>query len=95
MTSYLSWHRGDCKSGTAIVMTSNLDRNQIIRSRLSKTLDDLLRDINAWSEDYVSLGRELVSRARGETKLHVYVERLLGAPALSVPVSQPASMADI
>lgn len=65
------WESDGCDPLTSIVETVNLDRNEIIRSRLvtSHDLDDLLRDINLWIDDYVALGRELgFPRQRGETK---------------------------
>lgn len=63
------WDPTGCEPGSAIINTSNLERVEIIRSRLVTThdLDDLLGEIDAWIEDYVTLGRELgFPRHRGE-----------------------------
>lgn len=65
-----NWDTTDCEVKTALVQTVNLDRSEIIKTRLVtlKDLTDLLRDINGWIDDYVSLGRELgFPRHRGQT----------------------------
>lgn len=55
------WETSECEAGTGLVETVNLDRTEIIRSRLVTTrdLDDLIRDIDSWITDFVSIGREL------------------------------------
>jgi hypothetical protein len=55
------WTTKDCEPKTAMVQTVNLDRSEIIRTRLVtlKDLNDLIVDIDAWINDYVTLGREL------------------------------------
>jgi hypothetical protein len=65
------WDPTGCEPGSAIINTSNLERVEIIRSRLvtARDLDDLLDEIDGWIADYVALGRELgFPRHRGETK---------------------------
>lgn len=63
------WDQDERNLGVAMVETTNLERNEIIRSRLvtAHDLDDLLGDIDEWIRDYVSLGREIgFPRQRGE-----------------------------
>jgi hypothetical protein len=65
------WDTTGCQPKTALVETVNLDRAELIRSRLvtPKDLNDFLADIESWIADYVALGRELgFPRHRGETK---------------------------
>jgi hypothetical protein len=65
------WDSSGCEPGTCLVETVNLDRPEVIRTRLVTThdLDDLFDDINGWISDYVALGRKLgFPRQRGETK---------------------------
>jgi hypothetical protein len=65
------WDSTGCEAGTALVVTANLDRDEIIRTRLVtiKDLDDLCNDIETWIKDYVDLGRKLnFPRNRGQTK---------------------------
>jgi hypothetical protein len=64
------WDTTNTEPKTALVQTVNLDRAEIIKSRLVtlKDLRDLLSDINAWIDDYIVLGRELgFPRHRGQT----------------------------
>jgi hypothetical protein len=55
------WDKTGCERGTCLVTTNNLDRTEIIRTRLVTLhdLDDLSNDIETWMEDYISLGRQL------------------------------------
>jgi hypothetical protein len=55
------WDETDCEPGTALVQTVNLDRREIIRSRLVTFQDiyDLIGEIDMWIDDYVALGRKL------------------------------------
>jgi len=65
------WDTTGCQSKTALIQTVNLDRAEIIKTRLVtlKDLNDLRIDIEAWIDDYVTLGRELgFPRHRGKTK---------------------------
>jgi hypothetical protein len=65
------WDTTGCEPKTAEVQTVNLERTEVIRSRLVTVhdLDELVRDINEWIADYVKLGRELgFPRRPGETK---------------------------
>ncbi len=65
------WDSTGCEPNTSIVETANLDRNEIIISRLVTThdLDDLLSEIDAWLSDYVNLGRKLgFPRQRGQSR---------------------------
>jgi hypothetical protein len=65
------WTTVDCEPKTALVQTVNLDRSEIIKTRLvtSQDLNELVIDINDWINDYVALGRELgFPRHRGGTK---------------------------
>jgi hypothetical protein len=65
------WDTTNCEPDTALIETVNLDRPEIIRSRLVTThdLDDLMREIDGWIDDYVALGRKLgFPRNRGDTK---------------------------
>jgi hypothetical protein len=65
------WNTEGCEPKTALVETVNLERAEIIRSRMvtAKDLNDLLIDIDDWIDDYVRLGRELgFPRHRGGTK---------------------------
>jgi len=54
------WEPGH-EAHTAQVQTANLDRAEIIRTRLVtiRDLDELLDEINEWISDYIELGREL------------------------------------
>jgi hypothetical protein len=64
------WNTEGCQPKTALVETVNLDRKEIIKSRLvtPKDLNDLVVDIDDWIDDYVRLGRELgFPRHRGST----------------------------
>ena len=63
------WDPSGCEPGTSQVTTANLDRPEIMRTRLVTThdLDDLCREIDTWIQDYVALGRKLnFPRQRGE-----------------------------
>jgi hypothetical protein len=65
------WNTEGCQPKTALVETVNLDRKEIIKSRLvtPKDMNDLVVDIDDWINDYVALGRELgFPRHRGETR---------------------------
>jgi hypothetical protein len=65
------WDSTSCEPQTSLVETINIDRTEIIRSRLvtAHDLDDLLRDIDIWLDDYVALGRELnFPRQRDQTR---------------------------
>lgn len=65
------WDSTGCDPQTCLVETANLDRAEIIRSRLvtMHDLDDLLNDIDTWISDYVALGSELgFPRHRGSKK---------------------------
>lgn len=64
------WDTTNCQPKTALVETVNLDRAEIIKSRLVtlQDLNELLADISRWIDDYVTLGRELgFPRHRGGT----------------------------
>src|ERR1700730_12246897 len=64
------WNTEGCQPKTALVETVNLERKEIIKSRLvtPKGLNDLVVDIDCWIDDYVRLGRELgFPRHRGRT----------------------------
>ncbi len=66
-----TWNSERCDPGTCLVMTTNLDRSEMIRERLVTThdLDDLCSEIDRWIDDYVILGRELgFPRNRGSGK---------------------------
>jgi hypothetical protein len=63
------WDPSGCEPGTSQVTTTNLDRTEIMRTRLVTTqdLDDLCHEIDMWIEEYVALGRKLnFPRNRGE-----------------------------
>ncbi len=63
------WDTTGCDQGTALIQTVNLDRSEIIRSRLitPQDLNDLSNDVDSWIEDYLILGRELgFPRHRGQ-----------------------------
>jgi hypothetical protein len=65
------WDTTDCEPKTASVQTVNLERAEIIKSRLVtvQDLNHLVADINEWIADYIKLGRELgFPRKPGETK---------------------------
>lgn len=65
------WDPTKCETGTSLVETINLERAEIIRSRLVTThdLDDLFGEIDAWIADYVTLGKELgFPRDSGDSK---------------------------
>lgn len=65
------WETTGCEARTALVQTVNLDRAEIIKTRLVTVhdLEQLVTDINDWIADYVALGRELsFPRRPGETK---------------------------
>jgi hypothetical protein len=64
------WSNEGCQPRTALVQTVNLDRSEIIKTRLVtvQDLDDLRVDIQEWIDDYIALGRELsFPRHRGQT----------------------------
>jgi hypothetical protein len=64
------WDTTRCEPKTALVETVNLDRAEIIKSRLVSLhdLNDLRADIETWIGDYVALGRELgFPHYRGQT----------------------------
>jgi hypothetical protein len=64
------WDTTNVETKTALVETVNLERSEIIKTRLVtlKDLRDLLGDIDAWINDYIVLGRELgFPRHRGQT----------------------------
>lgn len=64
------WDETNCEPGTALIDTVNLERVEIIRSRLvtPQDLDDLVGEIDLWIDDYVVLGRKLgFPRHRGQT----------------------------
>lgn len=66
-----TWNSENCDPGTCLVEIVNLDRPEIIRSRLVTThdLDDLCSEIDGWIEDYVTLAREIgFPRHRGVGK---------------------------
>jgi len=66
-----TWTTVGCEPKTALVETVNLERNEIIRTRLvtPQDLNELVVDIDDWIADYVMLGRELgFPRHRGGTK---------------------------
>jgi hypothetical protein len=65
------WGTSGCEPQTAMIETVNLDRPEIIKSRLVTLpdLDALIADIDEWMADYVKLGRELgFPRHRGQSK---------------------------
>jgi hypothetical protein len=65
------WDSTDCETGTSLVTTVNLERNEIIRSRLVTThdLEELSSEIDDWIQDYVTLGTKLgFPRNAGESK---------------------------
>jgi hypothetical protein len=65
------WDDTNCEAGTATIQTVNLERVEIIRSRLVTVgdLNELLSEINEWITDYVKLGCQLgFPRRPGETK---------------------------
>jgi hypothetical protein len=65
------WDTTNCEPRTALVQTVNLERAEIIRTRLVGVddLDDLVIEIDQWIADYVKLGRQLgFPRRPGETK---------------------------
>lgn len=65
------WDETKCDPGTALIQTINLDRKEVIRSRLitKHDLDELLIEINDWVDDFVSTGRDLgFPRKKGGTK---------------------------
>lgn len=55
------WDPSGCEAGTCLVTTTNLDRAEIMRTRLVTTqdLDDLRNEIDAWLTDYIALGKRL------------------------------------
>ena len=55
------WTTAGCEPKTALVETVNLERNEIIKTRLvtPQDLNNLVIDIDDWVVDYVALGREL------------------------------------
>jgi hypothetical protein len=55
------WNTTGCEPKTSLIETVNLDRAEIIKSRLVTLhdLNDLRIDIETWIDDYVTLGREL------------------------------------
>lgn len=64
------WQSGP-EPRTALVETVNLERAEIIRSRLVtvQDLNELVVEIDHWIEDYVTLGRELgFPRRPGQTR---------------------------
>jgi hypothetical protein len=66
-----TWNSDKCETGTCLVEITNLARSEIIRSRLVTLhdLDDLAREIERWTNDFVALGRKLgFPRNRGEGK---------------------------
>jgi hypothetical protein len=66
-----TWSTIGCEPKTALVETVNLERKEIIRTRLvtEKDLNDLIVEIDDWIADYVTIGRELgFPRHRGGTK---------------------------
>jgi hypothetical protein len=65
------WDTTGCEPRTAEVQTVNLERTEVIRSRLVTIhdLNELVIEINEWIADYIKLGRELgFPRRPGETE---------------------------
>jgi hypothetical protein len=65
------WSQTGCEPHTALVETVNLDRSEIIKSRLVTLhdLDEHISEIDRWIADYVALGRELgFPRQRGQDR---------------------------
>jgi hypothetical protein len=65
------WDTTGCEPKTAAIQTVNLERTEVIRTRLVTVADlnDLVIGINEWIADYIQLGRELgFPRRPGETK---------------------------
>ena len=65
------WDTTNCEPKTALIQTVNLDRAEIIRTRLITVpdLDDLMIEIDKWIADYIKLGRQLgFPRRSGQTK---------------------------
>jgi hypothetical protein len=66
-----TWSTIGCEPKTALVETVNLERAEIIKSRLVTLSDlkELRAEIETWINDYVALGRELgFPRHKGQTK---------------------------
>jgi hypothetical protein len=67
-----TWTTVGCEPKTALVETVNLERKEIIKTRLvtPRDLNELIiAEIDDWIADYVTLGRELgFPRHRGGTK---------------------------
>jgi hypothetical protein len=55
------WDKSGCERETCLVTTNNLDRTEMIRTRLVTVhdLDDLSNEIEIWIKDYTILGRQL------------------------------------
>jgi hypothetical protein len=65
------WDTNGCEPKTALIQTVNLERTEVIRTRLVTVADlnELVIEINEWIADYIKLGRELgFPRRPGETK---------------------------